>query len=509
VEERFRFPDFTRSSAVLIATGAFNCDPDLRPLPAVRNNVQSLHSLLTNASVSGFTEKRCTTVLDPPEPDSLFRPVKEAADSARDLLLVYYSGHGIINQYDGELHLALTETVQDDAWTSASVKALAGLIKKSRAICKIIILDCCFSGRALDQLMGDPAQVAANQLDIDGIYAIASSSASKPSFSDDAESYTRFTGGILSIIESGVPNAGQSLSMDDLFNAVRAKVRPVPQQRVNNNAGHVALVRNRAYRESGVISAPISELDHTGSAAVLVGTTTYSDEHFNPLPSCSFDLALMTQVLTDPDICGVPADRVAKILNPNTFGDVLEPLQQLSRDVYEVVFMYLTGHLILDPRGEPHLALGQSHSEKPWTWLPMSFITDTLHASRARSTLIIADTCFAGRISRSFAGASGISLLAACPSNSMAVTQGDGSVFTKKLAAMLRRGLPSRPIHLTLLDIFQGMQEIDDEYPEPTLSTFGLRELHCLFKNRSPDAYTGFHSCGPAIPDANVRRTSR
>lgn len=214
-------------------------------------------------------------VLDPPDPDSLFRPVKQAADSAEDLLLVYYSGHGIINQYDGELHLALAETLQDDAWTSANVKALAGLIKKSRAICKIIILDCCFSGRALDQLMGDPAQIAANQLDIDGLYAIASSSASKPSFSDETERYTRFTGGILDVVESGIPNAGRSLSMDELFNSVRAKVRPVPQQRINNNAGHVALVRNRAYRDNGATSTLVSKLDHTGSAAVLIGTTTY------------------------------------------------------------------------------------------------------------------------------------------------------------------------------------------------------------------------------------------
>ena len=100
--------------------------------------------------------------------------------TATDTLLVYFSGHGVLKE-DLTLHLALPGTDESDLrWTSIPFEAIREILEESPCPNKILILDCCNSGRVLDTLMGTRTKPA-DTLAIRGTY-ILTSSANAPSY---------------------------------------------------------------------------------------------------------------------------------------------------------------------------------------------------------------------------------------------------------------------------------------------------------------------------------------
>lgn len=96
-----RPPDPRGSRAVLIGTSSYD-SPDIKPLPAVRNNLEVLHEPLT-ADSGSFLPARYAVVRDSADPRAVCREIREAAADASDTLLVHFSGHGILNHDCGEL----------------------------------------------------------------------------------------------------------------------------------------------------------------------------------------------------------------------------------------------------------------------------------------------------------------------------------------------------------------------------------------------------------------------
>ncbi|MEV6345519.1 caspase family protein [Actinoplanes sp. NPDC051851] len=244
-----RLPDFARSWAVLIGTATYD-EGDLPDLPAVARNVLALHERLTDPGLSGFHPAHCGTVLDPDHPGEVLDSVRSTADHADDVLFVYFAGHGLLDR-DGELHLGLRRSHAERPWTSVRFAQFAEQILESPARSKIVVLDCCYSGRALDHLHMSPdglVQRATAQLDIDGLYVLTSSSASQTSWAPEGAEFTAFTGWMLTTIDSGVPNSRELLTMRALYAAVRDEMQrrrmPRPQQHCRNMAGEAALFRN-------------------------------------------------------------------------------------------------------------------------------------------------------------------------------------------------------------------------------------------------------------------------
>ncbi|WP_200308575.1 caspase, EACC1-associated type [Streptomyces adelaidensis] len=241
-----RLPDPRGSRAVLIGTSRY--DGDLPDLLAVRNNLEVLQELLTSDSFGGFPIQRCTVVQDATDPRAVCATVREAAMTATDTLLVYFCGHGVLNE-DLTLHLALTGTDESDLrWTSIPFEAIREILEASPCPNKVLILDCCNSGRILDTLMGDRPEPA-DALNIRGTY-ILTSSANVPSYAPVGERYTAFSGELIRLLRDGLPAGPELLPLSDLYRplceSLTRRGYPEPRQQSSDGHARLGLVRNRA-----------------------------------------------------------------------------------------------------------------------------------------------------------------------------------------------------------------------------------------------------------------------
>ena len=71
--------------------------------------------------------------------------------------------------------------------------------------------------------------------------------------------------------------------------------------------------------------------DYPRSRAVLIGTATYRDSRFPPVPAAANSLNGMRQILTDPGLCGWPRDRVTVIEDPTDMRRLVQTLRGAAR----------------------------------------------------------------------------------------------------------------------------------------------------------------------------------
>ncbi|WP_372665945.1 caspase, EACC1-associated type [Amycolatopsis kentuckyensis] len=235
-----RFPDRARSHAVLLGAGRFR-DPGLTGLPAVHENLLALRSRLTDPGTGVFAAGNCVTVPDDASVAEAGRLLNRHAEQARDLLLVYYAGHGLIDDR-GRLHLALHHTETSSLKYSAlAVDLLREDVGASPAEARVLILDCCFAGRAIDVMAADASLIGA-QLEAAGTYTLASTTANAPAYAPHGQRFTAFTGALLDALGNDTP-----LTMDEIYLRVdrelAARSLPRPQRRATNTAGSLCLSR--------------------------------------------------------------------------------------------------------------------------------------------------------------------------------------------------------------------------------------------------------------------------
>ena len=151
---------------------------------------------------------------------------------------------------DGHLHLATRKTRRDLLdLTSVPYSLVRQVVDRCRAPRRIVILDCCFSGRAL-RAMSDTASAVIGQVDVEGTYVLTSSPGTSTSIAPEGARDTAFTSGSLTTLREGVAGRADVLSLDDVYEDVmQAMARfswPRPQQLGSNLIGRLGIVRNRA-----------------------------------------------------------------------------------------------------------------------------------------------------------------------------------------------------------------------------------------------------------------------
>lgn len=254
--------DPQRSQAVLVGVHHYS---GLENLPAVAANLEGLRRALTDPAVWGLPARACTVIPQPSSAGHVLDLVREKARLAEDTLLVYYAGHGLTDPHTDELHLALPDSDPDREYTSLRYESLrrAVLNPPARAQRTVVILDCCYSGRALTGRMNanEASAHVADQAVVDGSCLITASAETRPALSPPGETYTAFTGELVTALVEGVPDRPDPLDMDTLYRhlyqSLSSKSRPLPQQRNRNTGGLIAIARNRAASGAAVSGAAV------------------------------------------------------------------------------------------------------------------------------------------------------------------------------------------------------------------------------------------------------------
>ncbi|MFE4368705.1 hypothetical protein ACFRMN_10745 [Streptomyces sp. NPDC056835] len=87
------------------------------------------------------------------------RAINQAAAEATDVLPIYSAGHGLMDDR-GRLYLATSATRdQSPRYSAMGVDLLREDLGGSAAAARVLILDCCFSGRAIEVMAGEESPV--------------------------------------------------------------------------------------------------------------------------------------------------------------------------------------------------------------------------------------------------------------------------------------------------------------------------------------------------------------
>ncbi|TCO55181.1 caspase family protein [Actinocrispum wychmicini] len=257
-----RLPDMERSRAVLVGVARYE-DESLHDLPGVHANLQDFHQRLVDERDGAFSGRFCRVLTDPDDIATVGRLLADEAALAEDTLLVYFAGHGLLD-HRGRLYLGLRRTSSKHVGVTAlPFESVRDAILDSPADNRVLILDCCFSGRAIEA-MGDPGSVVSGQIEIHGCYTLTSSPANQPSNAPTGARHTAFTGELLSLLTDGVPAAGEFITLDQTYShlvkALSARGLPKPQRRATGTVDRLALARNPARSASADSGVPLEIL---------------------------------------------------------------------------------------------------------------------------------------------------------------------------------------------------------------------------------------------------------
>ncbi|MFD9412666.1 caspase family protein [Streptomyces sp. NPDC059989] len=237
-------PDPGASRAVLLGTSRYD---HLEQLPAVSNNLTALAALLSGPLSLRLPAAHVTVVENPHDPTAVIAPLRQAAAEATDTLIVYYAGHGLVDPHDA-LTLALPHTRPDWVETSLNYDWLRQVLLDSGAQRFVVLLDCCYAGRALGRMSA--SQNLADQAAVEGTFLLAASAETSPAKAPVGDTYTAFTGALLDTLRHGISGGPPLLDLETVYRHLRvtleARALPVPQARNRNSGAQVALGRNHA-----------------------------------------------------------------------------------------------------------------------------------------------------------------------------------------------------------------------------------------------------------------------
>jgi uncharacterized caspase-like protein len=218
--------------ALIVATGTYG-DAKLRQLRAPAADAERLADVLRNPAIGDFD---VDVALDQDEGPLRRRIARFFADSGRDdVLLLHISAHGV-KDAQGGLYLAASDTELDllDA-TAVSAMWLDEQISRSRSRRKLLLLDCCFSGR----FPFNATARAGGSVDVQerfqgrGRAVITASTAMEYAYEGDQLSGqgqpSYFTAALVEGLETGEADRDQDqwISVDELYDYVYDRVKDV------------------------------------------------------------------------------------------------------------------------------------------------------------------------------------------------------------------------------------------------------------------------------------------
>jgi hypothetical protein len=247
-------PERERSRVLLIGSSEYEFD--LAPLPAVRRDVADLANALTLPNSGVFGRRTLQTLLDRSRTE-VVDAVMAAAAQTLDTLLLYFAGHADLGK-DDELYLFARDTsFQRSPLSAIPFRTMREAMQDSPARHKVVILDCCYSGRAVERMSHDATLIA---LDLRGRGIFVLSSASSLEMARSKSEHTAFAGQLLNVLERGIAGEGEMLAVETIAAEVRRfmleRGLQSPIWYASDGGGEVVIARNAAYEPSPSLPMP-------------------------------------------------------------------------------------------------------------------------------------------------------------------------------------------------------------------------------------------------------------
>jgi putative AlgH/UPF0301 family transcriptional regulator len=271
-----------RASRVVLIGGAQY--QHLPEVSAVSRNLRGLAGALSDPDLWGVAAENCTEVLDSADPREVSRAIRHAAGQAQPdgLLLVYYAGHGLIDPFDSNLVLALRDTDPTVPYESGlPYEFVRRAVSGSPAGRRVVILDCCYAGRASGALGAERSgtEEIADRAEIEQTCLLVSAPRNRTAQAPAGAPYTAFTGELLRVLRGGLGDRPALLELrpiwQEISRALRSRGFELPELRAGNAGDTIALVRNvaRHHRELVgrlLIAAPSVDDRDLRQAAILI-----------------------------------------------------------------------------------------------------------------------------------------------------------------------------------------------------------------------------------------------
>ncbi|MEV7548449.1 hypothetical protein AB0N89_02340 [Amycolatopsis sp. NPDC089917] len=224
-------------------------------------------------------------------------------------------------------------------------------------------------------------------------------------------------------------------------------------------------------------------IDYTGSSAVLIGVSHCEDENVPEVLSAARSLQEMRALLTDPDLCGWPEDRVTVIGNPLTASELAQRLGELAEQTTGTLLIYFVGHGALADTGELCLVVGETEIACPdLTHLKFRHFRSVVVDSPAKSKIVIFDCCYSDKVIAKLSADDtllagwteiwGAYTLAAADRQTRTppADSEQGTLFTEAFVGAVRKGLPGDLKTLTFHDIYPQLLQraLAAELPQPS-----------------------------------------
>ena len=237
---------------MLIGTGEHVAGSGLPDVSAVSTTLVDLEQVLVRQC--GMVESNVRVLADPLTPLEVGRVLAESTKQAQDVLLVCYVGHGLVSP-GGELYLATKSTERRPellAYTALAYTAVRTSLLESPARSIVVILDCCFSGKAVGVLGTLDGAVAVDLAQVNGGYVLTSAAREELALAPLGARHTAFTGELIGLFTRGDPDGPSLLTLRHAFQyltrVLPARGFPKPHRRASEWIDDLVLAPNPAYR---------------------------------------------------------------------------------------------------------------------------------------------------------------------------------------------------------------------------------------------------------------------
>jgi WD40 repeat protein len=211
--------------------------------------------MLTDPDLGGWPPERVTVMENPVDMSRVVLTLRRLARDTTEVLLIYYVGHGVLSER-ANLCLTLSDTDPEEPdVTGLEYDRLRNALINSQARIKVVILDCCYSGRAIEALSG--VEGIADSTEIAGTYTLTASDLTAHVVAAELQKnkLTSFTGELLGLINEGIPDGPDRLTLELLYPRLRSRLEaqdlPKPNRRGTDTAGRFPFARNLANKTSG------------------------------------------------------------------------------------------------------------------------------------------------------------------------------------------------------------------------------------------------------------------